>query len=640
MGVGVSATATSASASTTWEVASGQFTADDGFGASLAITVRNLTITDAGTASGYVLASWDRYSCSTQTFTGLSANFFPGMFDPCSGTITFSVDPATGVVTASTALTVTSRLFSGAASGTAQGVAQKPVVVALQNCTSTTDAATRGIDIDWTDDPDATEYRVSVDQVPGLFVSTPAGASGGFDFDALSPGRSFTFTVVATRADGAVVAQCTAGPSWTAPEAPVITSTVPVTAGGLLTVNYDLRDATGVQGVEYQVDGGPWLRPGGTAPVNGAGGSFTVSGITTKDVTVTLRTVGDDAGGPLTTVGSPEQVSFPRPPTTKPPGSTTATGSTAASPVPAPPSQPIASVPGTGNGTAAATKGALAATTGDAGIDAPCIAPDGTLYPTLYSTVGSQLTMAPNTKGMGAATSFTVVAGALPSGLQLDRTYGVLYGVTTQAGAWTTTIRARFTDGTSRDSQFSTRVDADPQTLQYAAQNIGNVGAQISMAPSTNAPVSGTTYTLVCGELPKGTRLDKATGRIQGRPTEVVSRPIPLRVAETSSTGTAAASFIFVVDRSGTSHLSYPAHPHVRPGARVTIRPTVSGVGTIKEFRTWKGKLPAGLRLNKATGVISGRVKHPGPNHRITLVAETTGGALLTAAPMTLTLRR
>jgi len=66
----------------------------------------------------------------------------------------------------------------------------------------------------------------------------------------------------------------------------------------------------------------------------------------------------------------------------------------------------------------------------------------------------------------------------------------------------------------------------------------------------------------------------------------------------------------------------------------------VSGVGAIAEYRTWKGKLPPGLRLNHLTGVISGRVRHPGPARMITLVAQTPGGALLTSAPMRITFKR
>ena len=374
--------------------------------------------------------------------------------------------------------------------------------------------------------------------------------------------------------------------------------------------------------------------------MNGTGGSFTVSALTSKDLTLTLRSVGEDAGGQLVSAGATVQVSFAKAPTVKPATGSISTGSSSTAPVPAPPAAPVSTVSGTSNGAGTGTNGALAASTGDAGIDAPCLAQDGTLYPNQYSTVGSQLTMAPNTHGMGKAKAFTVVAGALPPGMQLDRTFGVLFGVTSQPGSWVTTIKAKFADGSAKSSQFTTRVDADPQTLQYAAQNIGSVGAGIVIAPSTNAPLTGTTYALVCGKLPAGTRFDSRTGAITGKPTAVVSMPTPLRVAETSSSGTAAASFIFVVNKAGTTTLSYPAHPHVRAGKRVVIRPTIAGVGDIAEIRMWKGKLPKGLRLDTRTGVIRGRITHSGPTHTITIVAETKGGALLTAAPMRLRLKR
>jgi hypothetical protein len=282
----------------------------------------------------------------------------------------------------------------------------------------------------------------------------------------------------------------------------------------------------------------------------------------------------------------------------------------------------------------------LAANTGDAGIDAPCLAKDGTLYPNQYSTVGSQLTMAPNTKGMGTARSFIVTAGALPPGVQLDRAFGILYGVTTVAGSWVTTVQATFANGTTAYSQFTTRVDADSQTLQYAAQNIGVVGSKVLIAASTNAPEVGTTYKIVCGELPAGTKFDTRTGTISGTPMTVELMPTPLRVAETNSAGKAAASFLFVVQKSGFVAINYPAHPHLRVGQTARIRPTINGAGEIALFRMWKGKLPRGLRLDATSGVITGSPVRTGPTHTITIVAVTKGGALLTAAPMRISTRR
>lgn len=631
-------------AGSTWDFASGSFTVTETLGTDTAtITVQNLTVVDGASATGWVQLAWGRYTCSSQAFSGMTVTFVPSGgigAEPCNGTVSFSIDERTGALSASSAVTITGRIFAGPASGTAQGISPTPVVVPLTDCKATTDVAGHGIDFTWTENADATTYDLSVDGMPGLVMQLNPGVAGGADFSVLSPGTAYSATITAKRGDGQVVATCTTTQAWTPPAAPKVDSTVPVAAGGLLTVNYSLPDPTGVQGIEYRIDGGPWTRPGGVAPVNGAGGSFTVSGLAGKDLTLTLRTVGADAGGPLTTESTPTSVSFPKPPTSRPTAAGSVVGSTPSAPVAAPPAVPVSPVPGTSNGAGTGTNGALAATTGDGGIDAPCLAQDGSLYPNQYSTVGSQLTMAPNTHGMKKPKAFRVVAGALAPGMQLDRTSGVLFGVTTTPGAYVTTVKATFADGSTASSQFTTRVDADPTTLQYAAQNIGTVGKAIVVAPTTNAPAVGTTYRLVCGALPLGTRFDPATGTIVGRPTTPVAMPTPLRVAETGPSGSAAASFILVVDKTGASSFSYPAHPHARAGRRAAIRPTITGARDFVVFRTSTGKLPKGLRINHRTGVITGRPAHAGRTHTVTIVAVTRGGALLTSAPMRIRVRR
>lgn len=641
--VGGLAQASPAAAATTWDFANAPFTLSDGSRSSVTVTVQNMRVTGSS-AVGYVIindaANPGRYSCTSKDFSLLTVNWLVGALAPCSGSITFSVDQRGLLRINDSAIVIEGRLFTGAGQGSVQGIAQKPVVVPLIGCKASSDVTAQEIDFGWSDNPDATSYEVAVSGVSGPSITVGPGGSAGADFAALAPGTSYSATVNAMRADGETVATCVTNGAWTPPAAPVINSTVPVVPGGLLTVNYSLTDPTGVQGIEYSLDSGPWLRPGGVAPVNGAGGSFTLSGLAAKDLTLKLRTVGDDAGGPLTTQSASTSVSFAKAPAARPTTPGSVIGATSAAPVAAPPALPVSNVAGTSNGAGTGTNGALAANTGDAGIDAPCLAADGTLYPNQYSTVGSQLTMAPNTSGMGKVTSFTVVGGTLAPGMQLDRTYGVLFGTTTQAGSYVTTVKARFANGSTKTSEFTTRVDADPQTLQYAARNIGVVGKATAIAPTTNAPETGTTYALVCGEVPAGTRFDSATGLITGRPTRPVLLPTPLRVAETSPTGRAAASFIYVVTRTGASSFSYPAHPHLRAGKRAVIRPTITGPRDFVIFRTSKGKLPKGLRLNSKTGVITGKVRHASRPHTITIVAVTTGGALITAAPMKISMRR
>jgi hypothetical protein len=451
--------------------------------------------------------------------------------------------------------------------------------------------------------------------VPGVLDGTPT--AGG------------TWNIVVSADNGSDSATATITVSIMA--APEVDSVSTVPAGGLLTVNYSIPQPQGmVLGIEYRLGSGPWQQPGGTAPSGSVGGSFTLSGVTAKGTTITLRSV-STATPPLYAVGIPADVTFASPPTMPAAGS----GGPAAR-VPTSAGGPVPG--GTSNGAGSGTNGAAAAATGDAGIDAPCLAANGTLYPNQFSTVGSQLTMAPNTHGMPKVATFEVVKGSLAPGTMLDKAVGVISGVTTQPGTYTTTIKATFVNGRKVTSTFATRVDADPQALQYAARNIGTLGVTITIAPTTNAPTIGTSYRIVCGRLPAGMRFDPSTGVVSGLPTKTVLLPTPLRIAEGSPTGQAAASFIFVVNKAGASSISYPAHPHLRASTRVRIRPTVSGPRDFRAFRMWKGKLPKGLKLNRVTGIISGRPAHAGRTHTITIVAVTKTGALV-PAPLQINVR-
>lgn len=648
MASGIAAIAPAAHAATVWEFPSGQIAAGAG-----TISISNLAITDGNVTGGSVLLTGPSTNCGTRTFSGNSAVFSDYGAFGCFGSQLLSVD-SKGALTFTTGpdFAAYGLTMPGSATSTFTGSQPKPTEQPLTGCSATLDYRNQQVVVRLTDrNPDAATYEVSLSgtSLPTYTVdaSRPIPWALITDFDKLTMGDPITGSIVAKRAfDGAVVARCTTNTvTPLLPGVPSFDGGIIVPQGGTeATVNYSVANPEAVQGIEYQLDGrGTWLRPGGSAPVSGAGGSFTLTGLAEGKHTIQLWSVSYGINTDPT-MGTPEV--FTIRPTIKPgasttrPSQSTVIGSTPAKPVAVPPAQPVSTVAGTSNGAGTGTNGALAANTGDAGIDAPCLATDGTLYPNQYSTVGSQLTMAPNTHGMGAARSFIVTAGALPPGVQLDRAFGVLYGVTTVAGSWVTTVQATFADGTTKSSQFTTRVDADAQTLQYAAQNIGIVGSRIAIAASTNAPVTGTTYKLVCGELPAGTKFDSRTGTITGTPTAVDLMPTPLRVAETSATGKAAASFLFVVQKNGFTAISYPTHPHLRVGHIARIRPTVNGVGEIAQFRMWKGKLPRGLHLNATTGLIWGKPLSTGPTHTISLHAVTKGGALLTSNSMRISTRR
>lgn len=290
--------ASTVSASTTWDFTNVTFTLSDGFGSTTDVTVQQMRVTGSS-ASGYVrvVDPAVRYACYTRVFSGLTAEWSNSTLSPCSGTVTFSIDSSGKLTLAGSGLVAAGILFTGAGSGSGQGIAHKPVVVPLQDCTASSNSTSKRIEFSWTDNADATGYQLAMNGPAGVKRNFGPGGSGYVEFSDLMVGTAYSATLTATRADGETVATCTSNDAWTPPAAPAVNSTVPVAVGGLLTVNYSLPDPTGVQGIEYRIAGGPWLRPGGVAPVNGAGGSFTVSGLIERGHTLTLRSVGADADG-------------------------------------------------------------------------------------------------------------------------------------------------------------------------------------------------------------------------------------------------------------------------------------------------------------------------------------------------------
>ena len=259
----------------------------------------------------------------------------------------------------------------------------------------------------------------------------------------------------------------------------------------------------------------------------------------------------------------------------------------------------------------------------------------------MFGTVGSQLTMAPNTIGMPVASGFALTKGTLPPGMMLDATYGIVYGTPSTPGSWPVEVRGTWPDGTTRSSAITITVASDNASVQYASRNVVNVGTLSSLHPAVSEDGA---YELVCGELPAGLSLDEKTGEIAGTPAQVVDNPVPLRVRQIGVGGrtTAAASFILVVNApqaSTRATIAYPAHPHAKKHRKVRIRPSVTG-GPVSGYAVVHGKLPKGLKMNKRTGLIFGKPSKSTTRHTITVAATGPNGQIISAIPFSVKVRR
>jgi hypothetical protein len=221
----------------------------------------------------------------------------------------------------------------------------------------------------------------------------------------------------------------------------------------------------------------------------------------------------------------------------------------------------------------------------------------------------------------GSGLTWSVSSGALPAGLNLNSSTGLISGTPTQTGEAHFQIKVTDSSGRS-DVQTYTLLIVEPLRLAKPAAVVAEIGIAFQLplqATGGQAP-----YTWSATGLPAGLSLDAASGVISGTP--AAAGPASLKVTVKDALGLA-----------NTLELSLPvvakiaivkrALPAATVGSAYSARVRVIGGVTP---RTWSAKLPAGLRINSRTGVISGTPRRAG-SAKITITVTDKLGAVSTA---------
>jgi len=274
-------------------------------------------------------------------------------------------------------------------------------------------------------------------------------------------------------------------------------------------------------------------------------------------------------------------------------------------------SGPSSAAGGTSSGTtpggpAGTTSSGSPGNTPSGGGDDACLARDGRLYPDLSGSVGSSLTMAPNTRTLGTEVRYAVTGGRLPAGLALDPFSGDIYGTPTEnAVGRSTVVISAIEAGLATSESVTITVDNLHHSLSYPVRVETAVGDLVRVKPVAHDAAAGGRYRLVCGTLPDGMSLDPKTGALTGTPKTLVQSPVPLRVRLADKNGSVDASFILEVSTQAEAALTYPYHVHLGYRTPTIIEPyTYFPEGST--FYLTGGTLPKGMRLDRLTGVISG----------------------------------
>ncbi|HWX65383.1 MAG TPA: putative Ig domain-containing protein [Rhodanobacter sp.] len=257
-------------------------------------------------------------------------------------------------------------------------------------------------------------------------------------------------------------------------------------------------------------------------------------------------------------------------------------------------------------------------------------APTITLSPTTLNTmtVATAFSQTIVPTGGTAPYVFSVTAGALPAGLTLNTSTGVLSGTPSAGGTFNFTVGVHDAGAGTGSSAYSVTVQpptvvVTPASLAAATQNTA-YSASISASGGT-APY---TYAKTSGALPAGLTL-ASNGTISGTPTATGSFTFTVTATD-SSTGagpyTGSRSYTLVVNPAVPviSPTSLPA-----PVIGTAYSQTISATGGTApySFAVSAGALPAGLTLS-AAGVLSGT---PTATGSFSFTAQVTDSASVTA---------
>ena len=211
--------------------------------------------------------------------------------------------------------------------------------------------------------------------------------------------------------------------------------------------------------------------------------------------------------------------------------------------------------------------------------------------------------------GTGTLT-WSLSAGSLPPGLNLNATTGTIIGTPTTTGTFPFTVRVADTLGQSDTQALSILVSTDnpPQIVPPSLPN-GTVG--VAYGPTTLQATGGMgtlTWGLSAGAPPPGLSIDPSTGasvNISGTPTTQGTFNFTVRVTDSLGQSDTRALSI-TINLPPPLNITTTSLPAGSIGQDYDQSVAATGGTGARSWSISAGALPPGLNLNTTTGGISG----------------------------------
>ena len=236
------------------------------------------------------------------------------------------------------------------------------------------------------------------------------------------------------------------------------------------------------------------------------------------------------------------------------------------------------------------------------------VSPGSLLAPTQYAAYSQTLSIA---GGTGPYT-WSVSSGALPQGLTLNSSTGVISGTPTLVESRNVIVKAADKWGCFDEQGYTLAVGCPPIVITPAT--LPNVTQYTAMSAVTFSATGGTApyaWSIdATTPLPAGLSFNSATATLSGTPTAAAGvYPVTVKVVDASNCPGSAGYSLTVL--CPTISISPASVSNGTLGMSYTSTLTAVMSGTSVPAQTWSwsvqnGSLPMGISLNGATGVLSG----------------------------------
>ncbi|MFO1485862.1 MAG: GEVED domain-containing protein [Verrucomicrobiaceae bacterium] len=221
-------------------------------------------------------------------------------------------------------------------------------------------------------------------------------------------------------------------------------------------------------------------------------------------------------------------------------------------------------------------------------------------------SVGTAYSQSVTADGINSPFTFNVSSGALPAGLNLDGSTGVISGTPTSYAPASFSITASDKYGCTSTRAYSLTpacptISITPSTLVQGT--VGTAYSRTLAASGGTAPYNS--WTVTSGTLPAGLALNPTTGVISGTPTATASPATTVTVRVNDTYGCQGSQTISL-QICPVVTLNPASLPNGTTGTAYSQTVSTSGGTTPYTFDLSSGSLLAGLTLDASTGVISG----------------------------------